>query len=78
MTKKTPWEKALDKFLQDWRRKKYVLGAMLTGSYAMGSPTRYSDIDIVIILRLLSWRYLNDLRFELNDIIHLRDARLDD
>ncbi|WP_223608659.1 nucleotidyltransferase domain-containing protein [Chryseobacterium sp. OSA05B] len=42
-------EKALEEFLNQWKNKKYVLGILLTGSYAVGLQTENSDIDIRII-----------------------------
>ncbi len=44
------WEQALDRFLIGWKKRKYVLGAMATGSYVTGYATKYSDIDVHIIL----------------------------
>lgn len=44
------WEQALEKFLADWKNKDYVLGAMATGSYVTGHATKYSDVDVHIIL----------------------------
>lgn len=45
------WEKALDKFLEDWRKKPEVLGAVLCGSHAIGAANDLSDIDCQIILK---------------------------
>lgn len=51
------WEEALDKFLSEWRRRDYVVGALVCGSYVTGSPTARSDIDVHIILAEESdWR----------------------
>lgn len=51
------WEQALDKFLSVWKKRKYVLGAMATGSYVSGRATKYSDIDVHIILSdKVEWR----------------------
>jgi predicted nucleotidyltransferase len=44
------WEKALDKFLTDWKNRKEVIGALVTGSYVTGLATEFSDIDVHIIL----------------------------
>ncbi len=44
------WEKALRKFLKDWEKEDYVLAAMATGSYVAGTATKFSDIDVHIIL----------------------------
>lgn len=44
------WEKALDKFLDDWRKKDCVIGAIVCGSYVTGDPSPHSDIDVHIVL----------------------------
>lgn len=44
------WQGALSKFLGDWQKRKEILGAIVTGSYAIGVVTKYSDIDVHIIL----------------------------
>ncbi len=44
------WEIALNKFIKKWERQKKVTGALLTGSYVTGTPSKYSDIDIYIVL----------------------------
>ena len=44
------WEIALNKFIKKWKAKKNVLGAVVAGSYATGTPSKYSDIDIYIVL----------------------------
>lgn len=51
------WEKAVNKFLESWKKKKYVLGALLTGSYAVGESGRFSDVDVHIVLSDdVNWR----------------------
>ena len=51
------WEKALEKFLEPWEKMDEVEAAMLTGSYATGNQSRYSDIDVHIILAdNVTWR----------------------
>lgn len=51
------WEKALDKFISDWKDRPEVLGAILTGSYAVGNETNFSDIDVHIVLSdEVDWR----------------------
>ncbi len=51
------WEIALNKFLQKWKNRKEVIGAIVCGSYITGNPTKHSDIDIHIILdHKTSWR----------------------
>ena len=37
-------------FLDPWKRRKDVLGALFCGSYAVGLESRFSDIDLYIIL----------------------------
>jgi len=52
-----PWEKALNKFLVDWKNRKEVIGALVTGSYVTGTATKFSDIDVHIILSdKIDWR----------------------
>jgi len=43
------WEKALDKFLLDWRDREDVTGTLVCGSYITGGPSRHSDIDLHIV-----------------------------
>jgi predicted nucleotidyltransferase len=51
------WEIALNKFLEKWKRKKEVVGAIACGSYVTGNPSKHSDIDVVIILdKKNKWR----------------------
>jgi predicted nucleotidyltransferase len=45
-----PWKSALEKSLDKWRNKKNVEGALLTGSYATGTATEFSDLDLFIVL----------------------------
>jgi hypothetical protein len=45
------WEKALDTFLKSWHDHQEVVGALVCGSYVVGSPTPHSDIDVHIVLR---------------------------
>lgn len=44
------WERALEEFIDPWRRKSCVVGALVCGSYVTGSPSKHSDIDVQIIL----------------------------
>lgn len=44
------WEKATNKFLDKWKDKKEVVGAIVCGSYVTGNPSKQSDIDLHIIL----------------------------
>jgi len=51
------WEIALQKFIKEWRDKEEVLGAIITGSYAVGNQTNFSDIDVHIVLSdEVDWR----------------------
>ena len=57
MTKKTPWEIALRDFLQPWKKKKEVIGALVCGSFVTGRPSKHSDIDVHIFLApSVRWR----------------------
>lgn len=42
-------EKTIEKFLAKWKKKPGYIGALLTGSYAVGTQNEFSDIDIHII-----------------------------
>jgi len=51
------YEKALEKFIQPWIKKKEVIGILLCGSYVTGNPTKNSDLDVQIILDdKVTWR----------------------
>ncbi|USG99179.1 nucleotidyltransferase domain-containing protein [Thermococcus argininiproducens] len=51
------WQLALEKFLEEWKEKEFVEAALLTGSYAIGMETNYSDVDVYIILSdSVDWR----------------------
>ena len=51
------WQSALNKFLKDWKDKDFVEAALLTGSYVVGLQTKYSDVDVYIILSdTVEWR----------------------
>ena len=43
------WEKALNKFLKPWKKRKDVIGFLVCGSYITGNPTNRSDVDLHII-----------------------------
>ncbi|WP_245610422.1 nucleotidyltransferase domain-containing protein [Thermococcus celericrescens] len=48
---------ALEIFLEEWREKDFVEAALLTGSYAISMETKYSDVDVYIILSdNVDWR----------------------
>jgi len=44
------WNSAVRKFLEQWTNKKEFEGAVLSGSYAVGTQLKNSDIDIMIVL----------------------------
>ncbi len=44
------WQSALNKFLKDWKDKDFVEAVLLTRSYAVGLQTKYSDVDVYIVL----------------------------
>jgi len=44
------WYRALEKFLAPWLGKAEVIGALVTGSYVLGTNTPQSDIDVHIFL----------------------------
>lgn len=51
------WEAALNAFLDEWKDKDYVIGAMVCGSFITGRPTEHSDVDLHIILSdKVDWR----------------------
>lgn len=51
------WEKAAHAFLEEWKRKKYFLGAAVVGSYPIGYSNVFSDVDLMIILSdTITWR----------------------
>lgn len=50
------YQKAIDSFLSEWKRRDEYEGALLTGSYATGTQSSNSDIDIMIVLaNEISW-----------------------
>ena len=44
------WNFAINKFLEGWKGEEEFEGALLTGSFAVGSQSASSDIDIMIVL----------------------------
>jgi len=51
------WERALEKFLAQWKTRREVTGALVCGSYITGNPDSHSDIDVHILLReTIRWR----------------------
>ena len=46
---KNSWEEAVNKFLSNYNNKK-IIGVVVCGSYITGNPSKFSDIDLQIIL----------------------------
>lgn len=44
------WQRALDLFLEDWRERPEVVGAVLFGSHVHGTANESSDVDVHIVL----------------------------
>lgn len=44
------WQSALHKFLDPWRQRREVTGALVCGSFVTGDPSPRSDIDLHILL----------------------------
>lgn len=44
------YEKAARKFIEKYQDNKNYLGALVCGSYVMGNETKYSDVDLFIIM----------------------------
>lgn len=62
---KEKWEIALEKFIEPWRKRKDVVGAIACGSYITGNPSKHSDIDIHIILdKKVNWRERGNKRVD--------------
>ena len=51
------WQKAVQKFIEPWKKRSDVIGALVCGSFVSGLATKNSDIDIHIILsNKVNWR----------------------
>lgn len=51
------WEKALNTYLEKWKAREDVIGAIVCGSYVTGNPSPHSDIDVHIVLSdEVGWR----------------------
>jgi hypothetical protein len=51
------WQVALDTFLNEWREKKDITGALVCGCFITGNPSKHSDIDVHLLLSdHLEWR----------------------
>lgn len=44
------WNKTVEKFLEEWNKRDDLEGAILSGSYSVGTQSENSDIDIMIVL----------------------------
>ena len=44
------WKIAVDKFLDKWKERQEFIGAILSGSYAVGCPSPNSDVDVMLVL----------------------------
>ncbi len=74
------WELALETFLSEWKDKDFVIGAILTGSFATNNNTENSDIDVHLILsEEITWRergnkYINGFLIEYfaNPVVQLK------
>ncbi len=50
-------EDSLKSFLEPWQKKDGYLGAILTGSYATGTQTEFSDVDVQLVYSdTIPWR----------------------
>jgi len=59
------WESALARFLRPWEKRRYVLGALVTGSRAFGVADKYSDIDVHIAMSdKVKWRERGNRRVD--------------
>src|SRR5689334_9932381 len=57
------WERAVERFLIPWRKKKYVTGALIAGSYVTGKPNPRSDLDLYIVTKPgTKWRERGNTR----------------
>lgn len=55
------YRNALNTFLAEWKTRNECLGIMLVGSFATGLQTKYSDVDVYIILKEETpWRERGD------------------
>jgi len=45
------WRTTLTTFLKPWQEKPEVIGALVTGSHAIGTNTPQSDVDVHIFLK---------------------------
>ena len=58
------WKEILEEFIDKYKDKDYVIGAVLCGSYATGNNTKRSDIDIHIITKNISYKQRGNIIVE--------------
>ncbi len=56
MKQKNKFDKALSKALEYFRKKKNILGILVSGSYVTGNLSKNSDIDLFIVMKDVNWR----------------------
>jgi predicted nucleotidyltransferase len=58
-------DKSIAKFLASWKKKPGYLGALLAGSYAVGTQNEFSDIDIhIIFAKDVNWRERGNVKLD--------------
>jgi predicted nucleotidyltransferase len=58
-------EKSINKFLASWKKKPGYMGALLTGSYAVGTQNEFSDIDIhIVYANGTGWRERGNIKID--------------
>jgi hypothetical protein len=59
------WERAVERFLISWKKKKVVTGALIAGSYVTGKPNPRSDLDLYIVTKAgTKWRERGNKRVD--------------
>ncbi len=59
------WERAVDRFLVPWKKRKDVTGALIAGSYVTGKPNPRSDLDLYIVTKPgTKWRERGNKRVD--------------
>ena len=84
--KERDWEQALMKFLASWKRRKDVIGALVTGSRVFGTHNQHSDIDVHILLaKDITWRERGNcfvdgylIEYFSNPLVQLKEYRKED
>ena len=69
MNMKDKFNKALSEALKYFKKKKNILGILVSGSYVNGNLSKNSDIDLFVIMQDIKWRekgikYFNDVEVE--------------